>query len=80
MQDERPPDNRTPEEIEASYRYWQSRTPGERFDESVRLSIEHYGMPKGTLRDGPVVKYRINDDGSREVISVSCGPNPLRHE
>ena len=80
MNDERSLDTRTPEEIKASYRHWQSRTPGGRFAETLRLSIDHYGMPTGTRRDGPLVKYRRNSDGSREVVSVSYGPNPLRHE
>ena len=80
MADERPEDIRTPEEIDASFRYWQSRTDPERWAETWRLSVEYYGMPKGDLRDGPLVKYQRNSDGSETILSVTCGPNPLRHE
>jgi hypothetical protein len=73
------PDTRTDEERAKSYRYWASRTPAERFAETLRLSIEHYGMPIGDIRDGPIVKYRRNPDGTKTVISEWSGPNPLRH-
>ena len=49
------------------------------FAETFRLSVEHYGMPKGDLRDGPLRKYRRNPDGTETLISETCGPNPLRH-
>ena len=72
-------DKRTEEERLASVRYWQSRTPAERFAETYRLSVGHYGMPEGTLRDGPVTKLIRLPDGSVQVLSVTCGLNPLRH-
>jgi hypothetical protein len=63
------PDTRTDEERAKSYRYWASRTPAERFAETLRLSIERYGMPIGDIRDGPIIKYRRNPDGTKTVIS-----------
>jgi hypothetical protein len=66
------------EERLASYRYWQSRTPSERFAEAWRLSVEKYGMPKGSFRDGPYRLIRRTPDGKEEVIREWSGPNPLR--
>lgn len=73
-----PEDNRTEEERFASYRYWRSRTSSERFEETWRLSVEAYGMPEGSLRDGPFRLIRRTPDGKEEVIREWSGPNPLR--
>jgi hypothetical protein len=47
--------------------------------ETARLSIEHYGMPIGDIRDVPVRKYIRNPDGSETIISEWSGPNPVRN-
>jgi len=73
-----PIDTRTDEERAKSCRYWASRTFAEIFEETCRLSVEHYGMPIGDIRDGPIIKYRRNPDGTKTVISEWSGPNPLR--
>jgi hypothetical protein len=79
MDDDFNPDTRTEEERAESYRYWAKQGPAAIFAETFRLSVEHYGMPKGDLRDGPLRKYRRNPDGTETLISETCGPNPLRH-
>jgi hypothetical protein len=71
-------DNRSEEERLASYRYWRSRTSSERFAETWRLSVEHYGTPHGDLRHGPYRIIRRTHDGKEEVIREWSGPNPLR--
>jgi hypothetical protein len=73
-------DMRTKEERLASICYWQSRTPAERFEETWRLSVEAYGMPQGTLRDGPFRLIRRTPDGKEEVVREWHGPNPLRND
>jgi hypothetical protein len=60
------------------YRYWASVSPSERFAAGHQMSVEHYGMPIGDLRDGPVCKYVRNPDGTKTLISEWSGPNPLR--
>jgi len=80
MVDKPATDTLTEEELLANLLYWQSKTPAERVGEGWRLSVEHYGLPKGDLRDGPVQKVRINSNGTEEVINECCGPNPLRHD
>lgn len=72
-------DRRTPEQIEESYLYWQSRTSSERFAETWRLSAEAYGLPIGDLRDGPARKLHRLPDGQEELIAEWNGPNPLQH-
>lgn len=79
MGEERPPDTRATAETEASYRFWQSRTPAEGFAETWRLSVEHYGMPIGDLRDGPVMKYPRLPNDVLWILSETCGPNPVRY-
>jgi len=74
-----PADTRTQEEKDESYRYWANQSAAVIWDETVRLSIEHYGMPIGDLRDGPVMKYQRMPDGSLRILSEWSGPNPLRH-
>lgn len=49
-------------------RYWQSRTIDERMAETWRLSVEKYGEPKGSLRDGPVRLIRLDAKGEEERI------------
>jgi hypothetical protein len=71
-------DTRTKEEKLSSYRYWQSRTPAERFEETWRLSVEKYGRPKGDLRDGPWRHIRRLPGGGEEIIREWSGPNPMR--
>ena len=61
-------DTRTKEERVANIRHWQSRTDAERFEETWRLSVETYGMPQGSLRDGPFRMVRRTVDGKDEVI------------
>jgi hypothetical protein len=78
MDDDFIPDARTEEEKQASVLYWLTKTPEERTAEGWRLSVEKYGLPVGDLRDGSVLKYRINPDGTRTFISETSGPNPLR--
>lgn len=73
-----PEDTRTKEERLASYRYWRSRTSSERFEETWRLSVAAYGMPKGSLRDGPFRLVRRTPDGKEKIIREWSGPNPLR--
>ncbi len=73
------PDTRSEEEKQASILYWLTKTPQERTTEGWRFSVEKYGIPKGTLRDGPLCKYQINPDGTRTLIRETSGPNPLRH-
>jgi hypothetical protein len=77
--DEPPIDTRTAEERAESYRYWAKQSDAAKWNETLRLSIEHYGMPIGDIRDGPIIKYRRNPDGTKTVISEWSGPNPLRH-
>jgi hypothetical protein len=72
------PDTRTDAQRAESYRYWATKTDAEKWAETVRLSVERYGVPVGDLRDGPFRKYRINPDGTRTLIRETCGPNPLR--
>lgn len=72
-------DSRTKEEQLESVLYWQSRTHSERWAETVRLSVEHYGMPIGDLRDGPVMKYRRLPNDVLWILSETCGPNPVRY-
>jgi hypothetical protein len=69
---------RTEEERAENYRYWQARRSAI-FAETLRLSVEHYGKPEGTLRDGPLLKLLRLPDGSFMILSETCGPNPLRH-
>ena len=73
-----PIDTRTDEERAESYRYWSTKTDAEVWYETWRLSVEHYGLPIGDLRDGPFRKYRINPDGTRTLIAEWSGPNPVR--
>lgn len=74
------PDTRTEEEKNASILYWLSKTVDERHAEMWRLSVERYGAPQANLRDGPLRKYRRNTDGTKTLISETCGSNPLRSE
>jgi len=80
MRKELPIDSRTEEDRAESYRYWAKQGPGAIFAETLRLSIEHYGMPIGDMHDGPVRKYIRNPDGTETVLAEWSGPNPLRHE
>ncbi len=80
MSEELPADTRTEEERAESYRYWAKQGGAAIFAETLRLSIEHYGMPIGDMRDGPVCKYVRNPDGTKTVIAEWSGPNPLHHE
>ena len=75
-----PADTRTDEEKAESYRYWAKQSPAAGWAETVRLSVEHYGMPVGDIRDGPVIKYQRLPDGSNRILWEWSGPNPLRHE
>jgi hypothetical protein len=75
-----PLDTRNAEEKAGSYRYWATKTDAEKWAETVRLSVEHYGMPIGDIRDGPILKYQRLPDGSRRILAEWSGPNPLRHE
>jgi len=52
MSEELPIDTRTEEERAESYRYWAKQGGAAIFAETLRLSIEHYGMPIGDMRDG----------------------------
>ncbi|WP_263365963.1 hypothetical protein [Edaphobacter bradus] len=79
MCDEVDKDTGTKEERLASIRYWQNRTAAERFEETWRLSVEAYGMPQGSLRDGPFRIIRRTKGGKEEVVREWSGPNPLRH-
>jgi len=79
MSEELPIDTRTEEERAESYRYWAKQGGAAIFAETLRLSIEHYGMPIGDMRDGPVCKYVRNADGTKTVITEWSGPNPSRH-
>jgi len=74
-----PIDTRTDEDRAESYRYWASKTPAERIAEGWRLSVEHYGIPIGDLRDGPASKYIRNPDGTETTVAEWSGPNPLCH-
>jgi len=74
-----PIDTRTAEEKAKSYRYWATKTDAECWAETSRLSLEHYGMPIGNIRDGPLRRFRINPDGTRKLLSEWSGPNPVRH-
>ena len=80
MSEELPIDTRTQEERDKCYRYWAKQGGAAIFEETLRLSIEHYGMPIGDMRDGPVRKYIRNADGTETVLAEWSGPNPLRHE
>jgi hypothetical protein len=56
-------------------RYWASRTPEERVAETWRLSVEKYGLPKTSLRDGPARLIRRNEKGEViEIINVPHSP------
>jgi hypothetical protein len=70
LQNARP---RTKQEEEYT-RYWATKTPAERIAETWRLSVEHYGVPKTSLRDGPARRIRRNADGQEEIVEIS----PLR--
>ena len=70
----------TTEQRAERYRYWRSRSPAERWNETWRLSVEEYGVPEGSLRDGPFRLIRLNPDGSEEVVREWSGPNPPRHK
>jgi hypothetical protein len=72
-------DRRSEDEQLASIHYWQSRTSAERFQETLRLSIEQYGKPEGVLSDGPVAKMQRMPDGSLRILSEAHGLNPLHH-
>ena len=77
------PDAKIPSLVEQqieSIRYWQSKNPAERIAEGWRLSVEHFGMPVGDLRDGPVQKIHRLPDGTEVVVSEWSGSNALRHE
>ncbi len=52
-------------------RYWQSRTMDERIAETWRLSVEKYGKPKRSLRDGPFQLIRRNANGEEEIIEFT---------
>jgi hypothetical protein len=80
MSEELPIDTRTEEERAESYRHWAKQGPAAIFAATLRMSIEHYGMPIGDICDGPVRKYIRNADGTETVIAEWSGPNPLRHE
>jgi|GEM_PF-4304450 len=80
MREELPINTRTEEERAESYRYWAKQGPAAIIAETWRLSVEHYGMPIGDLRDGPVCKYVRNPDGTKTVIAAWSGPNPLQHK
>jgi hypothetical protein len=73
-------DSRTEEERLASLRYWQNRTGAERFAETWRLSVEHYGQPRGTLRDGPFRKCQRLPDGSIRILAETARTDHPRDE
>jgi hypothetical protein len=73
-------DPRSEEEKATSYRYWAKQRFAAIFAETHRLSVLHYGVPIGDIRDGPFVKYQRMPDGSRRILREWSGPNPIRHE
>jgi hypothetical protein len=62
----------TDEQQAETYLYWQSKTPAERFAETWRLSVEKYGQPRTSLRDGPFRRIRRNANGEEEVIELTA--------
>jgi hypothetical protein len=61
------PDTRTEAERLASQLHGREKTSAERIAEGWRLSVKRYGLSIGNLRDGPLQRYRINPDGTRNI-------------
>ena len=61
---------RTKEQKEYT-RYWAGKTSEERIAETWRLSVEKYGQPKTSLRDGPFRLVRRNANGKEEMIELT---------
>ena len=67
-------DEPTANQKEERFRYWLAKTPAEREAETWRLSVEKYGEPKGSLRDGP---YRmIHKTATGELTGVEWTLQP----
>jgi hypothetical protein len=65
-----------PRQDEEYTRYWASKTPDERVAETYRLSVEKYGQPKTSLRDGPVRLIRRDANGEEvEIIELTHPAN-----
>jgi hypothetical protein len=54
--------------------YWLAKTPAEREAETWRLSVEKYGEPKGSLRDGPFRMIRRTISGEFEGVEWTRQP------
>jgi hypothetical protein len=61
---------RTKEQEEYT-RYWASKAPEERVAETWRLSVEKYGQPTTSLRDGPFRRIRRFACGEEEIVELN---------
>lgn len=55
---------RSAEEIAASIKKWQQRSASERLEDTMRLSLEAYGLTEAPLMDKTLVRIKRTPDSS----------------